>query len=347
MTLTRIHHVALIVRDADQALSVYRDALGLSVSRDEILDDQGVRGILLPLSNAEIEIIQPIRDGTGVADFLAAKGEGLHHICFESDAVAADLRAAKQAGMRVIDEEPHPGLAGLVGFIHPRSNHGVLVEYAQPAAGSAHHAPPVDSAVPHRLIHPVIAAHDTAAAAQTFTRHFGLTAAGSGRYDALGLESRFLHIGPSEIEIAAPINDDERNPLVRRLRDGEGMFLISLAVADAAKAVTRLRAAGLDCTDTVPVGDSVGTFLSPKTANGVRILLTQERPVGPSSCGRDRRLARPGRTARRASQRLRSAVGRNWPLSRGRLTVERARSAVASGYRGAVARGNQGKDRRP
>ena len=146
MTLTRIHHVALVVADADRALRFYRDLLGLPVAVDRVIDEQGVRGVLLPMPGGagaaacEIEIIQPVRDDTGVATYLAAQGEGLHHVCLQSSDVAADLQAARDGGRRVIDETPRDGIAGRIGFLHPKSNHGILVEYAQPPADASHRA---------------------------------------------------------------------------------------------------------------------------------------------------------------------------------------------------------------
>ena len=147
-TLTRIHHVALVVADADHALRFYRDVLGLPVAVDRVIEEQGVRGVLLPMSGGagaapcEIEIIQPVRDDTGVAKYLDAQGEGLHHVCLQSTDVAADLRAARDAGQRMIDETPRDGLAGRIGFLHPESNHGILVEFAQPPDGAPQRAVP-------------------------------------------------------------------------------------------------------------------------------------------------------------------------------------------------------------
>jgi len=130
--LTKIHHVGVVVKSADEALTFYRDALGLPVTEDRVIDDQGVRGILLKVGGSEIELLEPTRDGTGVARFLETRGEGMHHICFESDDVEAELAEARAKGIQLIDEKPRAGLAGMICFLHPKSNHGVLVEFAQP-----------------------------------------------------------------------------------------------------------------------------------------------------------------------------------------------------------------------
>jgi len=135
--LSKVHHVGIVVQNADEALKFYRDALGLTVTADREIGDQGVRGVLLAIGNSEIELLQPTRDDTGVAKFLASRGEGMHHICFESDDVAKELNAAAAKGVELIDKAPRAGLAGMIGFCHPKSNHGVLVEFATPFEG--HH----------------------------------------------------------------------------------------------------------------------------------------------------------------------------------------------------------------
>ncbi|MBE7519299.1 MAG: methylmalonyl-CoA epimerase [Dehalococcoidia bacterium] len=133
--LTKVHHVGIVVKSADEALKFYRDALGLAVTADRVIEDQGVRGILLQIGQSEIELLEPTRDDTGVARFLASRGEGMHHICFESDDVDRELEAARAKGIQLIDEKPRPGLAGMICFLHPKSNHGVLVEFATPLPG--------------------------------------------------------------------------------------------------------------------------------------------------------------------------------------------------------------------
>lgn len=133
--LSKIHHVGVVVNSADEALKFYRDALGLEVTADKVIEDQGVRGVLLAIGESEIELLEPTRDDTGVAKFLAQRGEGMHHICFESDDVDAELEAARQKGIQLIDEKPRVGLAGMICFLHPKANHGVLVEFATPIPG--------------------------------------------------------------------------------------------------------------------------------------------------------------------------------------------------------------------
>ena len=130
--LTKIHHVGIVVRSLDAAYAFYRDALSLPVHKEAVIQDQGVRAALLTIGESEIELLEPIAPGTGVARFLEQRGGGLHHLCFETDDVNEELETAKRRGVRLIDQQPRAGLAGMICFLHPKSNHGVLIEYAQP-----------------------------------------------------------------------------------------------------------------------------------------------------------------------------------------------------------------------
>jgi methylmalonyl-CoA/ethylmalonyl-CoA epimerase len=130
--LKKIHHIGIVVRSIDAAYAFYRDTLSLPVHKEDIIQDQGVKAALLTIGASEIELLEPIDLSTSVARFLERKGEGLHHLCFETDDVARELATARTKGVVLIDQHPRRGLAGLICFLHPKASHGVLIEYAQP-----------------------------------------------------------------------------------------------------------------------------------------------------------------------------------------------------------------------
>src|SRR2546421_10217074 len=130
--LKKIHHVGIVVPDLEQALTLWRDLLGLSLSKTAVVQDQGVRAALLKAGESEIELLQPLQPDNGVGKFLARRGGGLHHVCFETEDVARELEAARARGIQLIDQKPRPGLAGMICFLHPKATRSVLVEYAQP-----------------------------------------------------------------------------------------------------------------------------------------------------------------------------------------------------------------------
>ena len=130
--LKKIHHVGIVVPDLASAMSFWRDLLGLALVKTAVVQDQGVKAALLKAGESEIELLEPLAAENGVGKFLARRGGGLHHVCFETEDVAAELSRAREKGIQLIDQRPRPGLAGMVCFLHPKATRGVLVEYAQP-----------------------------------------------------------------------------------------------------------------------------------------------------------------------------------------------------------------------
>jgi len=132
MTIGPIDHVAVVVRSIDEALPRYRALFGLqAIDEPRIFASQRVRLCFLstgPDPAAKLELVEPIDDESGVARFLEARGEGLHHVCLRSDDLAADLVALAAAEAELIDHEPRPGAHGQVAFVHPRTLSGVLWE---------------------------------------------------------------------------------------------------------------------------------------------------------------------------------------------------------------------------
>ena len=128
----RIHHVGIVVRRLTDAYRFYRDILGLPVLREADLPEQGVRAALLAAGESEIELLEPTDPGNGVSRYLNTRGEGLHHVCFDVPDVGAALRDLAERQVALLDTAPRRGLAGLVGFLHPKSCAGVLVELATP-----------------------------------------------------------------------------------------------------------------------------------------------------------------------------------------------------------------------
>src|SRR5262245_29246490 len=130
--VTDIHHVGIVVKDLREAYRFWRDTLGLPLVREAEIADQGVRAALLAAGDSEIELLQPTTVDSGVARFLAKRGEGLHHLCFRTPGVDRDLAALRERNVPLLDEVARAGLAGRIAFLHPRACHGVLVELATP-----------------------------------------------------------------------------------------------------------------------------------------------------------------------------------------------------------------------
>jgi methylmalonyl-CoA/ethylmalonyl-CoA epimerase len=135
--LGKIHHVALVVGSIDGSLAFWRDALGLELESVVDVTSDRVRIAFLGVGESKVELVEPTDDTTGVARFLASKGEGFHHVCFEVPNLAETLLRLEIEGVELIDAAPRRGAEGPVAFIHPRSCHGVLVELIEAGGGPA------------------------------------------------------------------------------------------------------------------------------------------------------------------------------------------------------------------
>jgi len=130
--IEKIHHIGIAVHSLDQALKFYRDTLGLHIHASAEIADQGVKAALLTIGNSEIELLQPLSPDSAVGKFLQRKGEGLHHVCFQTPDVDAELETLKQKGVDLVDQTSRRGIAGMICFLHPKASRGVLVELATP-----------------------------------------------------------------------------------------------------------------------------------------------------------------------------------------------------------------------
>ena len=232
----RIHHVGIVVKQLREAYKFYRDVLGLPLLKEKEIPDQGVRAALLAAGDTEIELLEPLGPTTSVGRFLARRGEGLHHLCFETEDVSASLAALKERNVELLDTAPRPGLAGQIAFLHPRACSGVLVELATPPASEAGgHASPLG------LKRLVIGATDVKQTAGAFQSLFGFpeVAMNGGPRTMLAVGNGALLVVPAE-----------------EVGGSAGMVALSLVAEDFATLTAALRRAGtprLDGTGEVTV----------------------------------------------------------------------------------------------
>ena len=139
--LTRIDHVGIAVRDLETSIEFYTTTFGLTVAGRETNDAQGVREAMLYVADAPggasyVQLLEPLAADTPVGKFLAARGEGVHHIGYGVDDVAQALDDLRGQGVRLVDERPrHGSLGASIAFLHPKSVGGVLTELVQAAHG--------------------------------------------------------------------------------------------------------------------------------------------------------------------------------------------------------------------
>ncbi|MBT3315695.1 MAG: methylmalonyl-CoA epimerase [Anaerolineae bacterium] len=127
--ITKINHIAVAVSDIDKSLSFWRDALGLELAELRDVPAESAQIAFLPVGGTEVELVRPTTDDSGLAKYIEKHGEGMHHLCLETDDVDAMMAQLKEKGIQLINESPRTGADGKkYAFIHPKSTGGVLVE---------------------------------------------------------------------------------------------------------------------------------------------------------------------------------------------------------------------------
>jgi methylmalonyl-CoA/ethylmalonyl-CoA epimerase len=128
----KVDHIGIATPQIQEALSIWRDALGLSVDSTDEVASQGVRVAMLALGETHIELLEPLSQDSPVGKFLQKRGPGLHHIAIRVTNIREALSDLKAKGARLIDETPRIGANGcLVAFIHPSATNDVLLELVE------------------------------------------------------------------------------------------------------------------------------------------------------------------------------------------------------------------------
>jgi len=128
----KINHIGIAVKNIETATPLYRDVLGMRFEGVEEVPDQKVRVAFFVVGESRIELLEPTSPDSPVARFLEKNGEGIHHLAYQVDDLAATLEQLRGAGVRLIDEQPRCGAHGTrIAFLHPKATGGVLTELCQ------------------------------------------------------------------------------------------------------------------------------------------------------------------------------------------------------------------------
>ncbi|QDV43306.1 Glyoxalase/Bleomycin resistance protein/Dioxygenase superfamily protein [Stieleria neptunia] len=129
----QLDHIAIVVRDTEEALGFYRDTLGLPVVLSEEIPSGNVRLTHLDMGNVHLQLVEPLTEDHPLQAHLAEHGEGLHHLCFQTNDVCESLAGLPSRGMRAKSETPHDAPRGRkAGFIDPATTRGVVWEMTGP-----------------------------------------------------------------------------------------------------------------------------------------------------------------------------------------------------------------------
>jgi methylmalonyl-CoA epimerase len=132
----RIDHLGIAVKSLAAARGIY-EKLGLSVSPEEVVEQEKVRLVMVPVGDSRLELLEATSEDSTIAKFIAKRGEGLHHVCMRVPDLAAAVEKLKRDGVRLVSEEIKVGAGGhRYVFVHPSSAAGVLLELVEEAVAS-------------------------------------------------------------------------------------------------------------------------------------------------------------------------------------------------------------------
>jgi methylmalonyl-CoA/ethylmalonyl-CoA epimerase len=127
-----LDHVAIAVNRIEDALQVFEHTLGLRLVTVKNVEQQKVKIAMLHAGTSKIELLESTSPESSVTKFLAARGEGIHHIAIEVFDIEGHLKELKDKGVVLIDEKPRPGAeARKIAFVNPKSTKGVLIELVE------------------------------------------------------------------------------------------------------------------------------------------------------------------------------------------------------------------------
>ena len=130
MKPTHIEHIGIVVKSLDETIPYYESLLGTSCYKVEEVADQRVRTAFFMVGQTKIELLESTDPEGPVGKFLENKGEGVHHLALAVGDSTMALQDAEKAGLRLIDKTSRKGADGMdIGFLHPKSTHGVLIEF--------------------------------------------------------------------------------------------------------------------------------------------------------------------------------------------------------------------------
>ena len=129
MNISHIEHLGIAVENLEESIKYYEKILGLKCYNIEEVVDQKVKTAFFLVGTTKIELLESTSPDGPIGKFIEKKGQGIHHIAFAVDDATKALQFAEEKGVALVDKVSRKGAEGLnIGFLHPKSTHGVLTE---------------------------------------------------------------------------------------------------------------------------------------------------------------------------------------------------------------------------
>lgn len=130
--MKRIDHIGIAVKDETSAKAIFESFLGSKVIHEEEVKSQNIKAIFLQVGENKIELLYPLSEESSIAKHIQKRGEGMHHVAFQTEDIYAEIERLKAEGFKPLSDKPFVGAMNkLVIFFHPKDTNGVLIELCQ------------------------------------------------------------------------------------------------------------------------------------------------------------------------------------------------------------------------
>jgi methylmalonyl-CoA/ethylmalonyl-CoA epimerase len=129
--LKKIDHIGIAVCSLEKSLPVFQ-GLGLEFLGTEEVPSQKVKVAFFEVGDVRVELLEPTSTESPIAKFLEKRGEGLHHIAYETGNIQEEMERLRASNFEFLDKEPRAGAhESRVSFLHPKSTNSVLTEICE------------------------------------------------------------------------------------------------------------------------------------------------------------------------------------------------------------------------
>ncbi len=130
--IEKINHIGIAVNKLANHLPFYTEILGLELTGKEEVEEQMVKVAMIKVGKVKIELLEPTSEESPIYKFIQKRGEGIHHIAYQTDDISGEINKLKENDIRMIDKKPRDGAHGTkIAFVHPKSSGRVLTEICE------------------------------------------------------------------------------------------------------------------------------------------------------------------------------------------------------------------------
>jgi len=130
--MLKTEHIGIAVKELAISIPLFEKLLNSQCYKTELVESEQVNTAFFKAGDTKIELLESVTDEGIIAQFIAKKGEGIHHIAFEVPDILVEMKRLKSEGFILLSETPKKGADNkLVCFLHPKSTNGALIELCQ------------------------------------------------------------------------------------------------------------------------------------------------------------------------------------------------------------------------